>query len=282
MNTVSTRNFLRGWRSHLLTIVTMMTMGIITVTSLSACSSSDGDEEEKVDIKEYLAGKEWAANSTNGTYSFYKNHMVYYESSGSVTSGGLASEPNIGFGYWQMDGDKLTTTFTIGRPSSFDISNLLNEPLSGLHLEANNETTTGKDGSINIDQRPYIVGTFANGNTCRLKYKSKMQDISDETDHDMALRGTWYAKVTENSTGKKYMGSMTFNEDGTMHMVIESKEDFTATYTTKNGQVTINGYLSNNNVATFFYINQEIEIKFYNSKNGYLSTIWFKDRNAAE
>ena len=258
-----------------------MTMGTITITSLSSCSSSD-DDEEKVDIKEYLAGKEWAANSTSGTYSFYKNHLLYYEGGGGVTSGGYAIEPNVAFGHWQMDGDKLTTTFDLSRPSRFDKSTLLNEPLSGLHLEANNEATTGKDGSINIDQRPYIVGTFANGNTCQLKYISKMEDISDETDHDIALRGTWYAQITEYSSGKNYMGSMTFNEDGTMHMVIDSKEDFTATYTTKNGQVTINGYLSKNNVATFFYINQEIEIKFYNSKNGYLSSIWFKDRRLAE
>lgn len=49
MNTSSTRNFLGGWRNHLLNIVTMMTMGTITITSLSACSSGDGDEEEEID-----------------------------------------------------------------------------------------------------------------------------------------------------------------------------------------------------------------------------------------
>ena len=279
----STRNFLRGWRNLLLNIVTMMTMGTITITSLSACSSSDGDEE-KVDIKEYLAGKEWTVNSTNGTYSFYKNHLLYYEGGGGVTSGGLASEPNIGFGYWQMDGDKLTTTFTIGRPSSFDVSNLLNEPLSGLHIESNNEATTGKDGSISIDQRPYIVGTFANGNTCQLKYKNKIDDISDETDHDAALRGTWYSKVriTGDAGAESYMGSMTFNEDGTMHMVIEGVSDYVGTYKTKNGQVTINGYLFNSNIDTFIYLNNEVVVKFYDYRNGYLSSLWYKDRSAVE
>ena len=49
---------------------------------LASCSSSD-DEGSKIDVKEYLAGKEWNVNSTNGTYSFYKNHMVYYEDSQS-------------------------------------------------------------------------------------------------------------------------------------------------------------------------------------------------------
>ena len=75
---------------------------------LASCSSSD-DEGSKIDVKEYLAGKEWNVNSTNGTYSFYKNHMVYYEDSPSFSSSGLAGQPNIGFGYWMMNGDKLTT-----------------------------------------------------------------------------------------------------------------------------------------------------------------------------
>lgn len=152
-------------RRSILAFCAMMAMSVMT-TAFSSCSSSD-DDDEKVNIEEYLAGKEWGIGSSNGTYSFFKNHMVFYEGSPGFTPGGLVGEPNIGFGYWQMTGDKLTTQFTLGRPANFDVSNLLNGTLSGLHLEENN-TITGSGTSINIDQRPFIVGSFANGNECRL------------------------------------------------------------------------------------------------------------------
>ena len=265
-------------RRAIFAICAMMAMSVMT-TAFSSCSSSD-DDDEKVNIEEYLAGKEWKINSTTGTYSYYKNHMVSYEDSPGFTPGGLVSEPNVGFGYWQMVGDKLTTQFTIGRPSNFDVSDLLNGTLYGIHLEENN-TLSGSGTSINIDQRPFIVGSFANGYECRLSCIKKMDDISDDTDHDMALRGTWYAMVTEHSSGKNYVGSMTFNEDGTMHMVVEGLWDFTTTYTTKNGKATINGYITEGNVVSFYYINSDgLDVKFYNEKNGYMAAIWRKNRSA--
>ena len=265
-------------RRAIFAICAMTAMSLMT-TAFSSCSSSD-DDDEKVKIEEYLAGREWKINSTTGTYSFFKNHMVSYEDSPEFTPGGLVGEPNIGFGYWQMTGDKLTTQFVIGRPAAFDVSNLLNETLSGIHLEENN-TLSGSGTSINIDQRPFIVGSFANGNECRLSCVKKMDDISDETDHDMALRGTWYAKVTEYSSGKNYIGSMTFNEDGTMHMVVEGLWDFTTTYNTKNGKATINGYITEGNVVSLYYINSDgLDVKFYNEKNGYMAAIWRKNRSA--
>ena len=265
-------------RRAIFAICAMTAMSLMT-TAFSSCSSSD-DDDEKVKIEEYLAGREWKINSTTGTYSFFKNHMVSYEDSPGFTPGGLVGEPNVGFGYWQMTGDKLTTQFVIGRPAAFDVSNLLNGTLSGIHLEENN-TLSGSGTSINIDQRPFIVGSFANGNECRLSCVKKMDDISDETDHDMALRGTWYAMVTEHSSGKNYIGSMTFNEDGTMHMVVEGLWDFTTTYNTKNGKATINGYITEGNVVSFYYINSDgLDVKFYNDKNGYMAAIWRKNRSA--
>ena len=265
-------------RRAIFAICAMMAMSVMT-TAFSSCSSSD-DDDEKVNVEEYLAGKEWKINSTTGTYSYYKNHMVSYEDSPGFTPGGLVSEPNVGFGYWQMTGDKLTTQFTLGRPANFDVSDLLNETLYGIHLEENN-TLSGSGTSINIDQRPFIVGSFANGYECRLSCVKKMDDISDATDHDMALRGTWYALVTEHSSGKNYVGSMTFNEDGTMHMVVEGLWDFTTTYTTKNGKATINGYITEGNVVSFYYINSDgLDVKFYNEKNGYMAAIWRKNRSA--
>lgn len=264
-------------RRAIFAICAMMAMSVMT-TAFSSCSSSDDDE--KVNIEEYLAGREWSIGSSKGTYSFFKNHMVSYEDSPGFTPGGLVGEPNVGFGYWQMTGDKLTTQFVLGRPSNFDVSNLLNGTLSGIHLEENN-TLSGSGTSINIDQRPFIVGSFANGNKCRLSCVKKMDDISDDTDHDMALRGTWYAKVTEYSSGKNYIGSMTFNEDGTMHMVVEGLWDFTTTYTTKNGKATINGYITEGNVVSFYYINSDgLDVKFYNDENGYMAAIWRKNRSA--
>lgn len=278
------KNFLMKMKHSMMAIFSVVAMGMITA-SLAACSSSE-DESEKnaAKVKEYLAGNEWTINSTSGTYSYYKNHMVYYEGEGSWSSGGLFGEPNTAFGYWQMDGDRLTTRFEVGTPESFNIKNLLNETISGVHLQESNKLT-GSGVSVSIDMRPLIVGTFANGNECQMRCGKSMDDISDETSHDAAIRGTWYCIVTMTKDGKKKdcMGSMTFNEDGTMHMVIEGEKDFTTTYSTKNGKVTINGYLVENHVATFYYTNLSgIEIKLYSCENGYLSSIWFKNREDAK
>lgn len=278
------KNFLMMMKRSMMAICTVVAAGMMTA-SLAACSSSE-DESEKnaAKVKEYLAGNEWTINSTSGTYSYYKNHMVYYEGEGSWSSGGLFGEPNTAFGYWQMDGDKLTTRFEVGTPESFNIKNLLNETISGVHLQESNKIT-GSRVSVSIDMRPLIVGTFANGNECQMRCGKSMDDISDETSHDAALRGTWYCIVTMTKDGKRKncMGSMTFNEDGTMHMVIEGEKDFTTTYSTKNGKVTINGYLVKDHVATFYYTNLNgIEIKLYSCENGYLSSIWFKNREDAK
>lgn len=278
------KNFLMKMKHSMMAIFSVVAMGMI-MASLAACSSSE-DESEKnaAKVKEYLAGNEWTINSTSGTYSYYKNHMVYYEGEGSWSSGGLFGEPNTAFGYWQMDGDRLTTRFEVGTPESFNIKNLLNETISGVHLQESNKLT-GSGVSGSIDMRPLIVGTFANGNECQMRCGKSMDDISDETDHDAAIRGTWYCIVTMTKDGKRKncMGSMTFNEDGTMHMVIEGEKDFTTTYSTKNGKVTINGYLVENHVSTFYYTNLNgIEIKLYSCENGYLSSIWFKNREDAK
>lgn len=278
------KNFLMKIKHSMMAIFSVVAMGMITA-SLAACSSSE-DESEKnaAKVKEYLAGNEWTINSTSGTYSYYKNHMVYYEGEGSWSSGGLFGEPNTAFGYWQMDGDRLTTRFEVGTPEGFNIKNLLNETISGVHLQESNKLT-GSGVSVSIDMRPLIVGTFANGNECQMRCGKSMDDISDETSHDAALRGTWYCVVTMTKDGKRKncMGSMTFNEDGTMHMVIEGEKDFTTTYSTKNGKVTINGYLVKDHVATFYYMNLNgIEIKLYSCENGYLSSIWFKNREDAK
>lgn len=278
------KNFLTMMKHSMMAILTVAAMGMITA-SLAACSSSE-DESEKnaAKVKEYLAGNEWTINSTRGTYSYYKNHMVYYEEGGGLTPGGYVIEPNTAFGYWQMDGDRLTTRFEVGTPESFNIKNLLNETISGVHLQENNKLS-GSGVSISIDMRPLIVGTFANGNECQMRCGKTMNDISDETSHDAALRGTWYCVITITKDGKnrECMGEMTFNEDGTMHMVIEGVGDHTATYTTKNGKVTINGFLTKSDVVTFYYTNLNgIEIKLYSCKNGYLSSIWFKNREDAE
>lgn len=277
------KNFSSMMKHSMMAIFSVVAMGMITA-SLAACSSSeDESEKEAAKVKEYLAGNEWTINSTRGTYFYYKNHMVYYEDGGDLTPGGYVIEPNTAFGYWQMDGDKLTTRFEVGTPKSFNIGNLLNETISGVHLQESNKLT-GSGTSASIDMRPLIVGTFANGNECQMRCGRTLNDISDETDHDAAIRGTWYCVITMTKDGKKKdcMGSMTFNEDGTMHMVIEGEKDFTTTYSTKNGKVTINGYLVENHVATFYYTNLYGSlIKLYNCENGYLSSIWRKNRDEA-
>ena len=273
------KNFLSMMKRSLMAISAVVAMGMVTA-SLTACSSSDDEsEKELAKVKEYLAGNEWTVNSTRGTYSYYKNHMVLYENGGGLTPGGYVIEPDVAFGYWQMDGDKLTTRFEVGRPEGFNIKNLLNETISEVHLQESNKIT-GSRVSVSIDMRPLIVGTFANGNECQMRCGSSLNDISDETEHDGALRGTWYSGISiSDSPDKTYVGSMTFNEDGTMHMVIEGKQDFTTTYSTRNGKVTINGYLVKDHVATFYYQNLYGSlIKLYSCENGYMSSIWRKNK----
>lgn len=272
------QNFLTMMKHSLLGILAVMAMGMISA-SLTACSSDDGNEKELAKVKEYLAGNKWTVNSTSGTYSYYKNHLVLYENGGGLTPGGYVIEPDVAFGYWQMDGDKLTTRFEVGRPEGFNIKNLLNETISGVHLQESNKITDSRV-SVSIDMRPLIVGTFAGGGECQMRCGSSLDDISDETEHDGALRGTWYSGISiSDSPGKTYVGSMTFNEDGTMHMVIEGKQDFTTTYSTRNGKVTINGYLVKDHVATFYYQNLYGSlIKLYSCENGYMSSIWRKNK----
>ena len=277
------KNFLMKMKRSMMAIFSVVAMGMMTA-SLAACSSSeDESEKEAAKVKEYLAGNEWTINSTSGTYSYYKNHLVYYEDGGGLTPGGYVVEPNVAFGHWQMEGDKLTPRFAVGRPAGFPNGSLLLRPLSGVPLPESNKLT-GSGTSASIDMRPLIVGTFANGNECQMRCGRTLDDISDETEHDGALRGTWYCVISITKDGKKEqrMGSMTFNEDGTMHMVIEGEKDFTTTYSTKNGKVTINGYLVENHVATFYYTNLYGSlIKLYNCENGYLSSIWRKNRDEA-
>lgn len=277
------KNFSSMMKHSMMAICTVVAMGMMTA-SLAACSSSE-DESEKnaAKVKEYLAGNEWTINSTSGTYSYYKNHMVCYEGGGGLTPDGHVVEPDVAFGHWQMEGDKLTTRFEVGRPEGFNIGNLLNETISWVHLQESNQLT-GSGTSASIDMRPLIVGTFANGNECQMRCGSSLDDISDETDHDAAIRGTWYCVITITKDGKKEqrMGSMTFSEDGTLHMVIEGEKDFTTTYSTKNGKVTINGYLVEGHVATFYYMNLYGSlIKLYSCENGYLSSIWRQNREEA-
>lgn len=276
------KNFLSMMKRSMVAIFSVVAMGMISA-SLAACSSEDESEKNAAKVKEYLAGNEWTINGTSGTYSYYKNHMVCYAGGGGLTPDGHVIAPNTAFGYWQMDGDKLTTRFEVGTPESFNIGNLLNETISGVHLQESNKLTSSRV-SVSIDMRPLIVGTFANGNECQMRCGKSMNDISDETSHDAALRGTWYCIVTITKDGKKRdcMGAMTFNEDGTLHMVIEGEKDFTTTYSTKNGKVTINGYLVEDHVATFYYINLYGSlIKLYSCENGYLSSIWRKNRDEA-
>lgn len=276
-----TFNFLAAMRKNMMAAAILGMAMMMGCGMMTGCSSSDDEsEKEMAKVKEYLAGNEWTVNGTSGTYFYYKNHMVYYEGSGQWTPGGLFAEPNTAFGYWQMDGDKLTTRFEVGTPESFNIKNLLNETISGVHLQESNKIT-GSRVSVSIDMRPLIVGTFANGNECQMRCGKSLDDISDETEHDGALRGTWYCVVTitKDEKKKEYVGSMTFNEDGTMHMVIEGYSDYMATYTTKNGKVTINGYLFKEHVATFYYTSHYSFINLYNCENGYLSSIWRKNRS---
>lgn len=262
----------------------MVCLGMMATTqALTACSSSDDDNKEN--IEGYLTGSEWTYGKGAGTYSFYKNHLLMYEGTSSVVAGG-ASENPIFFGTWQIVDNSLTTTITTGHPTKFDKSGLMQGTLRDLHTEQSltyDIVGIGKDGSVSMKQdKPYIIGTASDGKLYALNYHKNMFDNSDASAHDAALHGTWYLQVTEKSTGKSYMAILTFNADGTFHNVIEGKEDYTTTYTTKNGQVTINGYLSQDNTAKLYYINIGFCLKLYSPTYGYLAAILRPSREEAK
>ena len=106
------------------------------------------------------------------------------------------------------------------------------------------------------------------------------EDNTDETIHDGALHGTWYNKVqltdTKNGTTKTYEAKMIFNADGTAQFVIGDVIDFTTTYETKNGTVTLGSYLLKDNPASFIYLQYGPVVSLYDvNKTRYTCDRWY-------
>lgn len=265
-------------------IIALMAIAF-TTTSLTACGGSDddGDKDDLITASEYLPGKEWTIG--NETYSFYKNHLLVCESSANVTTGGLTSQAYLYFGTWQLDGNRLTAAITSSTQPNFDASKFFHGTYSNVHTEKDTSGGTissDKPGSITITEpKPYIVGTGTDGKSCYIYYHKNMtEDKTDETIHDRALHGTWYNKVqltdTKNGTAKTYEAKMIFNADGTVQFVIGDVIDFTTTYETKNGTVTLGSYLLKDNPASFIYLQYGPVVSLYDvSQTRYTCDRWY-------
>ena len=265
-------------------IIALMTIAFTTI-SLTACGGSDdgGDKDDLITASEYLPGKEWTIG--NETYSFYKNHLLVCESSANVTTGGLTSQAYLYFGTWQLDGNQLTAAITSSTQPNFDASKFFHGTYSNVHTEKDTSGGTissDKPGSITITEpKPYIVGTGTDGKSCYIYYHKNMtEDKTDETIHDGALHGTWYNKVqltdTKNGTMKTYEAKMIFNADGTVQFVIGDVIDFTTTYETKNGTVTLGSYLLKDNPASFIYLQYGPVVSLYDvSQTRYTCDRWY-------
>lgn len=265
-------------------IIALMAIAFTTI-SLTACGDSDddGDKDDLITASEYLPGKEWTIG--NETYSFYKNHLLVCESSANVTTGGLTSQAYLYFGTWQLDGNRLTAAITSSTQPNFDASKFFHGTYRNVHTEKDTSGGTissDKPGSITITEpKPYIVGTGTDGKSCYIYYHKNMtEDKTDETIHDGALHGTWYNKVqltdTKNGTTKTYEAKMIFNADGTVQFVIGDVIDFTTTYETKNGTVTLGSYLLKDNPASFIYLQYGPVVSLYDvSQTRYTCDRWY-------
>ena len=277
------KNILSAIRT--MAVGTMVCLGVAS-TMLASCSSSDDGDNGLPSVNEYLPGKEWKIGSS--TYSFFKNHMLLTETSAGVASGGLSGQAYMFFGSWSLNGDKLSTSFTASTQRNFDSSGLFQTNLSGVHTEndPSGASLSGGGGSLTVTEpRPLIKGTDTSNNKAYcLYYVKKMYDLTDDTNHDGALQGTWYASIrvtSQDGTAHVSQGKMTCNADGTVHFVIGSDKNFTTTYSTKNGKVTIDGYLVESNKHTFYYLNTTgVILQLFDTDHTYYAPEkWSKNEN---
>lgn len=247
----------------LLAALAIMAMGMGT----ASCSSDNGDDEKDRNFSQQLYGKVWTLDGKKGTtVRFFRNHLVEYNGGTSVSSGALAGGSSLFFGTWQATDSRLTTTFTSGTTGGFDWNSILYGTLTLKEV-------TDKDRIVftapdNTEHDLMHLSTYSDSKT--------FTDYTDDTQHDKALHGTWHATAYIDNRAVEY--TITVSKDGTARwQQPDNGIDFTSTYTTKNGHVTVDHILvPNSSAASYIYIREEKRILFYTEDYAMLQWSWTK------
>lgn len=255
---------------HLLTALCLVAVG----TAIASCGSDDGEENGTVSqsrIENYIYGKKWFLQrwsmdiNENTTYSFYRNHLVMsFTGAGKLTSGMLTYDNTIYFGTWQVQGDNIITSFTTGTYPREDMNNILYGTLNvtGLDSKTDNITCTDPQGETRNLTHYETYGSK----------KRTFTDYTDESSHDRALQGTWHATAYINNQPVEY--TITVGKNGTVRWQQPDHDiDFTSSYTTINGHVTVDHILvPDSKKVSYIYIREDDRVLFYGEQ--YAAQIW--------
>ena len=246
-------------------IITLCIIGM--GTGLTACGGSDDGEGEK-NFTEKLYGKKWIMDGNKKTtFRFFRNHLVECNSGTATSSGALTSGDAMFFGTWTATDNSLSTSFTSGTNGGFDWNSILYGKLTVKDAKNDNDRMlfTSPDGN---EHEFLYVSSYSQNNT--------FTDYTDETAHDKALHGTWHATAYANNQAVEY--TITVNKDGTVRWQQPDNDiDFTASYSTKNGHVTVDHVLvPNSDKASYIYIREDDRILFYTEDNAILEWSWRK------
>lgn len=256
----------KSLRHHLLSALTILALGASTL-SLAACSSDDDDNSgNSNNASEYILGKKWAFDGNKDTkFSFYRNHLVVCDGGIKVSSGMLTPNEALFLGTWQINNNKLTTTFTSGTNTGFDWNSILYGTMNIKSVESNNSVIYFTDNDKKEHDLMYL-SSYSQNNT--------FTDYTDDTAHDKALHGTWHMQAYVNNEPAN--ATMIINKDGSARFLIDIiGSDIPATYTTKNGRVTFSNYIfENTSTKSFIYIREDNRILLYSEGNARLLWKW--------
>ena len=211
-------------------LLAMMTVACVSMGSCSSDDDADGTFSEKR-VEEYVTGYKWYLdNNKRSEFRFYRNRLVTKTSETNVTSGSLTWAETNFFGTWAVADGKLVTTFTTGAYKGFDWNSILYGLLT-----------------INKIQKYYheIETTAPNGDAHSLSSYGMYNDFvdyTDNSDHDGALVGTWWATAyATDGTAAKF--TMTVGKKGKVRFTAP-KIDINTTCSTKNGHVAFDIFLT--------------------------------------
>ena len=246
-------------------LLAMMAAACVSMGSCSSDDDADGTFSEKC-VEEYVTDYKWYLdNNKRSEFRLYRNRLETCMSSSGVTSGSLTYAESNFFGTWAVADGKLVTTFTAGAYKGFDWNDILYGSLT-----------------INKIQKEYheIEATAPNGDAHSLSSYGMYNDFvdySDNSDHDCALVGTWWATAyATDGTAAKF--TMTVGKKGKVRFTAPKIDiDINTTCSTRNGHVAFDIFLTpGTGSRSYIYVRDKEKIVFYNESNAQSVWVWQK------
>lgn len=246
-------------------LLAMMAAACVSMGSCSSDDDADGTFSEKC-VEKYVTDYKWYLdNNKRSEFRLYRNRLVTCMSSSGVTSGSLTYAESNFFGTWAVADGKLVTTFTAGAYKGFDWNDILYGSLT-----------------INKIQKEYheIEATAPNGDAHSLSSYGMYNDFvdySDNSDHDGALVGTWWATAyATDGTAAKF--TMTVGKKGKVRFTAPKINiDINTTCSTRNGHVAFDIFLTpGTGSRSYIYVRDKEKIVFYNESNAQSVWVWQK------